>query len=410
VFGSDQKLRHLPFFHEIAGHDENEAEWRAATAGLLIVRLVDAWMEEGAHVVRDEWAIRSIQSAVDALEERNNLRGILSGILEVMVEARVPDVLLLAPRLMAYGQFLEYESDWGLASDVYETIIAHTHPNQESDVATHAHLRRGFCLRHLGDVSAAVAAYQQAEHIAEAANDMEGVLRARIGEAKTALAHGNYPRAEVILDEAISRAAALNLVDVQSRALHDRSTVAGERGDYELAIKMAYEALEISQSPRERDRILGDIAASFHHLGVRSAARDAYLILAATAQEQYGRWVAALNLMELAADEADEVMFEQYRRTITVSELPSNLLVHYWLNSAKGLESFGRADEARLVLERAIALAQEHALNQLLFEAERTLKGLGQPSRASVAEPEMENLELEQIARRISAERRRVSV
>jgi tetratricopeptide (TPR) repeat protein len=405
-------LRHLPFFEEISRHEESEAEWKAATAGLVVLRLVDAWMEEGVQVIRgDDWTIRSVRTAVSEVDVHGNLRAILSVILDVMENGVGVGMNLLAPRLMAYGQFLEYEARWALAEDVYATIIAHTDPVQEADAATRAHLRRGFCLRHVGDLVESMAAYRSAGRIAETADDMEGVLRARVGEAKTNLVRGNLPLAESMLDETIGQAARHNLLAVRSMALHDRAAVAGERGDYELAVKLAYEALESTQSPRDRDRILGDIANAFYRLGVRSAARDAFVILAATAQEQYPRWQATLHLMDVAAGDGDEMLFEHYRRTLDVSQLPPSLAVQYWIESGKGSDRFGRVDDARAFLDRAIAVAEEHALNQYVFDAEQVMVGLGRhvtPLQDAV--PQFEDAEIEDIMHKLSAARSMVKL
>ena len=410
MFSSEHKLRHLPFFEEISRHDERDPAWKAATAGLVVLRLVDAWIEEGPHVVRDDdWALRSVRATIDDVDPRSNLGGILRSVVDVMGESAV-DVRLLPPRLMAYGQLLEYEAQWAMAADVYATIIAHTHPSEDADVAARAHLRRGFCLRHVGDVDASVAAYHSAEHIAEAAGDMEGVLRARVGEASTALMFGNLPRAESILDETIGRAAQHNLTDVRSIALHERAVVAGERGDYELSIRLAYEALELTQSPRARDRILGDIAVSFHRLGVRSAARDAWLILATTAQEQYQRWQSSLNLMEISAEEGDEIMFEYYRRAVDESRLPPKLAANYWLQGGVALEHLGRHSEARRYLERALLVAEEFELNQVAFEVEATLQSSGTRTRSASADVSTFAPEVQRVAHEITTERERLSV
>src|SRR5205814_873421 len=142
---------------------------------------------------------------------------------------------------------------------------------------------------------------------------------------------GNLPRAEEILDDTIARAMGPDLSDVRSRALHDRSEVANRRGQYELAIRLAYQALEHSQSPTERDRILNDLAGSFLDLGVYSAARDAYLVISATAQEQYSRWLATLNLMDIASHTGAEVLFEQYRRQLIAEKLPPYLATGFQL-------------------------------------------------------------------------------
>jgi len=378
LFESEHKLRHLPFFEAIASSDEGDAEWHAAMAGLVLLRLVDSWIEDGPRAVAaDDWALRSVRNAIDDVKAREKLRTILSSILEVLETATVVDMGMLAPRMMAYGQLLEYDARWNLAADVYNAIVAHTHPVQEADVATHAHLRRGFCLRQIGDLKSSLLAYETAGEIARAANDMVGVLRARIGEAKTAIARGNMPRAQEILDETIDRAAEHRLDAVRSMALHDRSDVAFQVGDYELAIKLAYEALSTTNSARERDRILGDIAGSFYKLGIHTAARDAYVILAATAQEQYQRWAATLNLMEIAAADGEQILFEQYRRSVDVSALPPQQEAMYWLQGGTGYELLGNVDEARTFFERAIRVAEDYDLNRIAFEADQALRNLG---------------------------------
>ncbi|HEY2066024.1 MAG TPA: hypothetical protein VGG84_08680, partial [Gemmatimonadaceae bacterium] len=43
--------RHLPFFAELASLDEADPNWRSVSAGIVVLRLVDAWIEEGAAAV-----------------------------------------------------------------------------------------------------------------------------------------------------------------------------------------------------------------------------------------------------------------------------------------------------------------------------------------------------------------------
>ncbi|HYC51021.1 MAG TPA: hypothetical protein VEB19_07935 [Gemmatimonadaceae bacterium] len=414
MFESDRKLRHLPFFETIAASDEGDAEWHAATAGLVVLRLVDAWIEDGPRAVADDdWGLRAVNTAIAELSSHEKIKVVLSSIVGLIETSPIVDMGLLAPRLMAYGQLLEYEARWSLATDVYGTIVAHTHPVQEADLATQAHLRRGFCLRQVGDLVASLSAYETAGGIASAANDMVGVLRARIGEAKGAIARGNMPRAQELLDETIERAAAHRLDAVQSMALHDRSDVAFQTGDYELAIRLAYQALSMTESSRERDRILADIAASFFKLGVHSAARDAYLILAATGQEQYQRWTATLNLMEIAAVDGEELLFEQYRRSIDVRMLPPRQEVLYWLQAGVGYGHLGNHDEGRAFIERALEVAEDYELNKMAFEAEEALRTLERDRRVSERQRAAAYVpaeEVEEVARVLRAERLHIGV
>jgi tetratricopeptide (TPR) repeat protein len=139
---------------------------------------------------------------------------------------------------------------------------------------------------------------------------------------------------------------------------------------------MAYEALEGLTAPSARDRVLSDIAVAFYELGMRDSARDAYLILAATAQEQYSRWVALINLMECAAADRREPMFEQYRREVAEASLPVTLACQYHFYVGQGYSLFGHTAQAKASLERAIELAEQHQINEILFRAEQGLEAL----------------------------------
>ncbi len=307
MFGNADSLRHLAFFEEAAAHEEHQAQWRAATAGLVTLRLFDAWIEEGPQVVAPgSWNVRAVVNAIEAMDDGSTLPSILRSVLNAMQEAPATKVHDVIPRLAAYGRALEYEAQWVLALDVYDTIVAHTHPLEESDAAAAAHNRRGYCLRTLGRLAAAVEAYQTAGRISATAGDLIGVLQARLGDAKVAVARGNLPQAEQVLDETIARASTLGIADIHSKALQDRAMVAGMRGHHDLAIELAYDALRETANQAERDRILNDIGTAFHMLGLRSVARDAFLVLSATAQEQYIRWVAMLSLMGIAAEDGLE--------------------------------------------------------------------------------------------------------
>ena len=408
MFESKRRLRHLPFFEEIASHDESTSAWRTATAGVVVLRLVDAWLDEGVAIVADDaWGLRSVRAAVEDVDEGTPIRTLLGRVVDALCE-RKPDIHVVVTPLVAYAQALEYDAKWRLAADVYHTVLAHLHPMEDSDASIAAHLRLGQCYRHLHFIDDAAEAFASAAEIASSIGDLVGVLRARVGEARLAIVRGNLPRAEEILDETIARAARAELTDVRSRALHERSNVAQIRGQYELAIQLAYEALGHAHSHTERDRILSDIALIFMDLGVFSAARDAYLVLSATAQEEYVRWAADLNLLEISSLTGAEMHFEQYRRSLVTQKLPPFLATAFELNVGLGYLRFSNESKARLHLERALALATDHGINQFLFDAEEALLQLdatAPPQRVQKDVP----LNLEEVANAIRELRASVS-
>jgi tetratricopeptide (TPR) repeat protein len=371
---SSGSLRHLAFFEELAKLDETDPNWRSVSAGLVVMRLVDDWISDGASAVQaDAWSVNAVREAVDEVPEANPLRRILLAILDCISSAPTVDIHALAPRLMAYAQSLEYEARWSLAADIYETVVAHTDPVGDADLVVSAFLQLAGCRRMVADVNGAALAYNAASSVAQAAGDMIGVLRGRIGDAKIALARGNMPLADEILKEAEQRAEVAHLDDVRARAIHERAIVAGRSGKHDRAVQLAYQALGVAPNVPDRDRILNNIATGLRFLGLHHSARDAYLVLAVTTQEQYVRWLAELNLMELSAIQGMGLQFDRHRRELESADFAPDLRVTYLLHVGRGYHSLGSPETGIPYLERAIKIASDHKLNQLVFECEAAL-------------------------------------
>ena len=374
MFDQRQGARHLPFFSELAALEDGDPAWRTVSAGLVVLRLVDTWIEEGAAAVAaNGWGLRSVEAAIEEVDAGLPARSVLQSVVTALKSSPTNDMRAIAPRLLAYGRALDLEAKWALAADVYETVIAHVHPVEESDVAITAHLRRAYCQRSLGALDDAARSYETASSIAASVDDMFGILRAQIGSATIAKTRGNIPQAESLLDDAIVQAEAHQLPDVRALALQDRADIAYLRGNYDLAVRVAYQALEHTRDPINRDRLLSDIAASFYMLGVRSVARDTYMIIEATAQEQYPRWVASINLMEIAAQDGAMPIFERYRKSLNAAQLPPLLRTQFVLHVGEGYAALGERQLAEATLRNAAQLAEEYSLNQLSFTIEESM-------------------------------------
>jgi tetratricopeptide (TPR) repeat protein len=376
----------MPFFGELALLDDHDPSWRAVSAGLVVVRLVDAWIEEGSAIVAaDGWGVRSVVAAIEEMPVGMPARAILQNVVDALMESRGGDMHAVAPRLMAYARTLDLDAKWGLAADVYETVLAHVHPDEDSEIAVNALLRLGRCLRETGDYAAATVSFTTAAELAHRSGDMIGTLRARIGEAKIVVERGNLPAADAILDDTVAMANKHDLPEVRSIAMHDRAFIAYKRGQYDVAVRFAYDALKDSTNESERDRILNDLAGSFYMLGVKSAARDAFLILATTAREQYQRWAATINLMELSAEDGVEIQFERYRQQLEGASLPPALRTQFELHAGQGYQQLGAPHAAKMWLERALESATAHSYNEYVFAAEAALKSIttARPERAA---------------------------
>ncbi|MGH7663303.1 MAG: hypothetical protein ACRENI_03255 [Gemmatimonadaceae bacterium] len=373
-------IRHLAFFEALADFPEGSEtgdEWRAVAAGVVVLRLLDSWMDRGAEeLAANCWPMKAAMQEIGQIPVTRPERRILTAAVDAM-KATSPAVLgPVGSSVMAYARLLDFQARWPLAADVYGTVVEHAHARRDAELIIEASMRMGYCYRVLGQIDSAAEAYGRAEEVATRIRDMSRVLRARVADAKLAIERGNLPRAEKILDATIRTAERRKLGGVRAIALHDRAAVAHLRGDYELAIRTAYEAYVGTREDRERHRILLDIAASFAELGVLSAARDAHMIIARRAAQQDIRWIAMLNLLELAVMDHCELEFDRRRHDLVNVELPPALKAGYHLFLGKGYTAFGRIDQARHELNTAVGIATHYQFNQLLFDAEAALSAL----------------------------------
>ena len=399
---SESRLQHVPFFEALARAKEGSPEWRLTSAGLVTLRLFDAWLVEGPSVVAaDAWGLRAVRDAIEAVDVDISLKAILASVVDAMQGAPVVRIPVVAPRLLAYGRALQFSGQFSLAADVHATVLAHAHPVEEADLVIAASMQLGACMRAMAEWDEALHAYGRASCVAAMCGDIVTVLRMRIAEANVTMERGNLPRAQAILDEAIADASASNLRDVRARAKHARAAVAIRRQDFEYAIQLAYEALAESGEPVERDRMLGDIAAAFFELGMRSAARDAYLILAATAQEQYHRWIATINLMECAAVDGREPVFEQYRRELSDVQLPASLACQYFYYVGEGYRMFGKASHAQTALERSLAIATAQHINEMIIRVEAAMQRLADGGVVIIAQTPVPSKNVGEVAEAI---------
>jgi len=372
-----QPLAHMPYFEQLAELAGDSAEWRSTSAALVVLRLFDTWMADGAPVVaRDALGLLAVRDQISAVDPRDAARRILSSIVEAMVHAERPRIVTVAPRLLAYGRSLQQEAKWKLAADVYRTVLSHATPIENSDTVIAANMQLGRCLRVMAEWEEALACFAAASQIATMNDDVMNILRARIQEANIAIDRGNLPYAEKLLDDTIVQASESGLAEIGATAIHDRAHLASRRGQHETAVTLQFQAFKGVRNQMARDRVLNDLGSSFAQLGVYSAARDAFLVVAATAQEQYMRWTATINLLDVAAHERRQPLFEQYRRDLEDAALPPALATYYYIYVAQGYRTFDQLAQATVAISRAIELATANQLGQARFEAEEIFDGI----------------------------------
>src|SRR5437763_5660716 len=169
---SDGTLRHLAYFEELAKLDESDPGWRTVSAGLVTMRLVDNWLAGNYRGPSQSWAVNAVRDAINDVPETTPLRRILSAIVDTMTSSTGVEVHTLCPRLIAYGQALEYDAKWSIAADVYQTVVENAGAAADADLVVTALIRLAVCFKNLGDLDSAAGCYNQASAVALAAGDI----------------------------------------------------------------------------------------------------------------------------------------------------------------------------------------------------------------------------------------------
>ena len=387
-------LKHLAFFEAVGEAAEDSPKAHAATAGLLMLRLIDHWVLAGPVMVEPESvSVKSVRKAIMLLASNDPSREVLLGLINAMQTVREVDIQPVLPRLFAYAGCLEQRAELSLASDVYGTIARLAEENFDGDLLIDSHLRLGYCQRMLGALNEAESSYSIAGKIAKRQKETARVLRSKIGHAIIVMTRGNLPKADELLADIALESERTGFGAEHARALHVQSTVAHRRGSLGSAVRLGYEALQLTASPNERDLILGDIAAYFIVMERYQAARDALMVLDATSTTELVRLVARGNLVVIAARAGDEPGFRNARARLEGQELPTEVEVNYLIESARGFRRFGEPDVARQLLERARDLASAHNMNRSVFEAEEMLAARDVPTEHESGEIQFADLD-----------------
>jgi tetratricopeptide (TPR) repeat protein len=380
--GSRRPLPHLAYLEALAECEDGTRRWDALTAGYAVLQLFDLWVEHGCgSIPPSELELRRVRKRLARVESGDPIRRCLTHLVDVIERPAPPrgseeDRLRTdeAGRILAaYGKLLQYESSWSLSHDVHQTLIDFARRADDRERLLDSMLMVAFCLRMLGQLDAAREAYTVLRETATELESEQYLLLSELGYAKIAIQRGNLPAAAGMLDRILDDTRGGAHALVRAKALMDRARVATQLGDLATATILGHQALECSTDPADRDRILINIGVNLAHMGLRDEARDAYLIAGASAQDATVRWMAQINLMELAYLDFREPTFEHYRRALMDVDLPPYVSAVYHEAQGYGFSVFKRYDEAIVAFRRMLDVAERHGLNEFIVKAERAL-------------------------------------
>jgi tetratricopeptide (TPR) repeat protein len=381
--GPKPTLRHLPFLEAMSTSSEGSHEYLESRAAFLALRHLDHWIALGpAGGAPTERSTSNTREALNALGDDAELRSALDSIVSAIPELSDADAQPVLPRVFALGSLLERRGKSRQATDVYETVARYVDASAHADIAYDAHMRLGACLRNDGQLDRADQAYVTAGTLATRTRDRVRVLSSKVGRAKVVWVRGNLPAADDALLEIENEARAEGAVELVAMILHDRAALSHRRGNTDQAIRLVWTGYQMSPDEYDRERMMWDLANFLGHAGAFDAARDALQLIALGSRQQSARWLAQVNLMELAARTNNEVQFHQYRRALEHVQLPAGRRVAYLLDAGRGLAAFGDSASARATLTDGLRLAEALHLNDRIFQFEAALGSLDESATA----------------------------
>jgi tetratricopeptide (TPR) repeat protein len=279
-------------------------------------------------------------------------------------------VASLVELLLAYAKVLRIDGRWALAASVYQLAISRAESRTDFGMLPDAYLRYGYCLRMEGRLIGALAAFRTGHAVAASLGDTSTMLRIRIAEAGIHRHKGDRQNAEEMLKTVVADAEKHKLTSERAMATHDLGTIHYDAGQYDVAVRCFYDAWTHYVDRARKDRVLNDLARTLADLGLRDAARDALLLIMTSAVEREMRLNARVNLLDLAAQNGELAVFEQYRRDLSAQAMPARLTTHFHLLVGDGYRRFGRPQQAASAYQRAIRFGSRHQAMDLVQRAE----------------------------------------
>ena len=367
-----------PVLQDIEGRrGDQEASARIATR-FLVARVIRG-------LVEDEFVVDP-----DALGYQvNGVRRELESQGENEPELRIWERVLAAIELLDHDELLAAVLEWGgivegmghfsgaleLHALAYELAVAAGSVDAAADAARF----RGRVFRKLAEWDDAIHWYGVAERVARESRSSTKLAVVLDGLANAYRDRGNLPRARELLGQVLTLGVQEDNRYAQAIAHHDLMTVEKEANNLRDAILHGWKAVHGYDSRDGQLFALFDLAGVLRENNDLSAAWDAYSVVSAQV-ETFEYKLLSLDAMGLiAALRGQEARHDALRAQVDRmgwNEEGASAVVQGQVLLYRGLScnALGQTGEGGKWLTRALAFAEGHKLNKLIFVAEAALR------------------------------------
>ncbi len=376
--GAVTRFAGWPILEDLEGRESDEIEGRRIAQRFIVGRLVRKLLDDDL-VVAPERLTEQVRRAREELSaaplakvtklEAEKWSRVLGGLESGAMDALSADLVDLADTVEAQGHDHGALELYQCAYEVAASVLA-------ARPAVNAARLMGRLLRRRADWAGAQKWFLATREIADLAGYRDIAAHALVGLAGIKKETGNLPAARAGFGEALVEAEHSGDRDTIALVHHGLLGLEQAAGNLDTALRHGWTAVATYENEAGRTRCMASLAGALIEYGDRDAAENAWLLVAHSTPERYYQLYANDALGHLAALRGDRAAFEARTRVADALDWESGSLsakaeILYY----RGLSyrALGEHDLAEEWLSRAVAFADEHGYNQVLFQAEKAL-------------------------------------
>jgi hypothetical protein len=362
---SQEIMRHQPFWTALAAEGLDKQRRRMLQAGLLVLRYLDVYFEEGRDGAHAAMNMRAFRRQLLVCGD-THIGRVLHTIMAMTERPKLtPNVVFGS--VAAYAKLLEEFRDFALAYDVWDTVIhgmgrvGVLDKQGYQDLIVLAFQRRAHTSYRLGRPHEAFADYSRAFECAEKYGLERSMAWVSIGTCVVHGALGAHDVALQTLTVQMDKAQQRGWDDIYASAAMSRGYVYSLKQSYQDALMDFSLAVNSQAALREYDTLVQNIAACAAECGYFALARDAHELTCVSASTTESKMNAIINLVELATWTNEQEDFQRFSEWAGQLSGDAKALAYLSLYTARGRIFFGLTDEPIAELTRALETAS--ALN-----------------------------------------------
>lgn len=188
-------LAYTSYFDTLASlGDAASPEWHTTTAGLVVLRLVDDWLDFGPGFVASNAAyLETVRELIHSIPQDPHLQGLFNHIVTAIERTDPPSIQSLTAPLLIYAQILESQQKLGLAVAVLSPLRKRARQAQDVHTLVTTSLQYARVLCKAAEFDHARAMYDSAALYARSIGDHNATLRATAGQLRLRLARMHHP-------------------------------------------------------------------------------------------------------------------------------------------------------------------------------------------------------------------------